>query len=138
MNLSLAFLMTEEAKYADAAKRILLEIAKWPTDDADVTSVSAKWGDEPGLSYAKCAHFAYDWLYHALDEDEKKLVFKMCEDPRLGIQLVHPITQRTDPNAAIIVGKNAFKVIGADRIRIQVVVLVGGYPGPVIFQQTSL
>lgn len=80
MNLSLVYLMTEEKKYADAAKRILLEIASWPTDDADVTSVSAKWGDEPGLSYSKCAHFAYDWMYHALNEDEKKLVFKMCED----------------------------------------------------------
>ena len=80
MDLSLAYLMTEEAKYAEAGKRILLEIASWPTDDADVTSVSAKWGDEPGLSYSKCAHFAYDWLYHALNEDEKKLVFKMCED----------------------------------------------------------
>lgn len=80
MNLSLVYLMTEEDKYADAAKRILLEIASWPTDDADVTSVSAKWGDEPGLSYSKCAHFAYDWLYHTLNDAEKKLVFQMCED----------------------------------------------------------
>jgi len=80
MALSLAFLMTEEAKYADAAKRILLEIASWPTDDADVTSVSAKWGDEPGLSFSKCAHFAYDWLYDALNESERARVFKMCED----------------------------------------------------------
>ncbi len=80
MDLSLAFLMTEDAKYAEAGKRILLEITSWPTDDDDVTSVSAKWGDEPGLSYSKCAHFAYDWLYHALDDDEKKRVFQMCED----------------------------------------------------------
>jgi len=80
MHLSLAYLMTEDVKYAEAGKRILLEIASWPTDDADVTSVSAKWGDEPGLSYSKCAHFAYDWLYHALDDNEKRLVFKMCED----------------------------------------------------------
>ena len=80
MHLALGFLMTEEAKYADAAKRILLEIARWPTDDDDVTSVSAKWGDEPGLSYSKCAHFAYDWLYDALSDDEKALVLKMCEE----------------------------------------------------------
>ena len=80
MHLSLAFLMTEEAKYEEAAKRVLLEIASWPTDDDDVTSVSAKWGDEPGLSFSKCAHFAYDWLYDALSEDEKALVFKMCEE----------------------------------------------------------
>ncbi len=80
MHLALGYLMTEEAKYADAAKRILLEIARWPTDDADVTSVSAKWGDEPGLSFSKCAHFAYDWLYEALSDAEKALVLKMCEE----------------------------------------------------------
>jgi hypothetical protein len=78
MNLSLAFLMTEEQKYADAAKKILLEIASWPTDDKDVTSVSARWGDEPGLSFSKCAHIAYDWLYPALDDNQKKQVFDMC------------------------------------------------------------
>ena len=79
MDLSLAYLMTEEDKYAIAAKRILLEIASWPHDDDDVTSVSAKWGDEPGLSYSKCVHFAYDWLYDALNDKEKEIVFSMCE-----------------------------------------------------------
>ena len=80
MDLSLAFLMTEANRYADAAKRILLEIVSWPTDDDDVTSVSARWGDEPGLSSSKCAHFAYDWFYDALNGGEKQIVFKMCED----------------------------------------------------------
>ncbi|UCE46618.1 MAG: DUF4962 domain-containing protein, partial [Phycisphaerales bacterium] len=78
MDLSLAFLMSEEEKYARAAKEILLEIASWPTDDDDVTSVSAKWGDEAGLSFSKCAHIAYDWLYPALNESERKQVFEMC------------------------------------------------------------
>jgi hypothetical protein len=80
MDLALGFLMTEDAKYADAAKKILIEIATWPTDDKDVTSVSARWGDEPGLSFSKCAHIAYDWLYDALDENERALVFKMCRE----------------------------------------------------------
>jgi len=80
MSLSLAFLMTEEAKYADAAKRILMEVTDWPTDDADVTSVSAKWGDEPGLSMSRCAHRAYDWLYYALSDEERAKVLKMCEE----------------------------------------------------------
>jgi hypothetical protein len=80
MDLSLAYLMTEEQKYATAAKRILLEISTWPTNDDDVTSVSARWGDEAGLSFAKCAHKAYDWLYTALDKEEKKLVLKMCQE----------------------------------------------------------
>jgi hypothetical protein len=78
MDLSLAFLMSEEDKYARAAKRILLEIASWPTDDHDVTSVSARWGDEAGLSFSKCAHIAYDWLYPALNDKERKQVFDMC------------------------------------------------------------
>ncbi len=78
MDLSLAYLITEEAKYANAAKKILLEIASWPTADDDVTSVSAKWGDEAGLSFSKCAHIAYDWLYDALDDRERTLVFNMC------------------------------------------------------------
>ncbi|MFO7902165.1 MAG: DUF4962 domain-containing protein [Pirellulaceae bacterium] len=80
MDLALAYLMTRQEKYADAAKKILLEITAWPTDDDDVTSVSAKWGDEPGLSFSKCAHIAYDWLYDALDENEKSAVFKMCRE----------------------------------------------------------
>ncbi|MBD3182673.1 DUF4962 domain-containing protein [Candidatus Poribacteria bacterium] len=80
MNLSLAYLMTEEDKYAEAAKRILLEVTRWPTDDQDVTSVRAKWGDEPGLSMSRCAHRAYDWLYHALTDEERSQVLKMCEE----------------------------------------------------------
>ena len=80
MDLSLAFLMTEANRYADAAKRILLEIVSWPTDDDDVTSVSARWGDGPRLSSSKCAHFAYDWFYDALNGGEKQIVFKRCED----------------------------------------------------------
>jgi len=80
MDLALAYLMSQKAKYADAAKKILLEIASWPTDDKDVTSVSARWGDEAGLSFSKCAHIAYDWLYDALDDNEKALVFRMCRE----------------------------------------------------------
>ncbi|MHC4534449.1 MAG: DUF4962 domain-containing protein [Planctomycetota bacterium] len=80
MNLALAYLMTKEAKYAKAAKKILLEIASWPTDDNDVTSVSARWGDEAGLSFSKCAHIAYDWLYDAFNDKERTLVFNMCRE----------------------------------------------------------
>lgn len=79
MDLSLAYLMTQEARYAEAAKKILLEIASWPTADDDVTSVSAKWGDEVGLSFSKCAHIAYDWLYDALNDRERRLVSDMCQ-----------------------------------------------------------
>ncbi len=80
MDLSLAYVMTDELRYAEAAKRILMEITEWPTDDDDVTSVSAKWGDEPGLSFSRCAHRAYDWLHGALTDDERSRVLKMCEE----------------------------------------------------------
>ncbi|MHC4582798.1 MAG: DUF4962 domain-containing protein, partial [Planctomycetota bacterium] len=29
-------------------------------------------------SFSKCAHIAYDWLYPALNDNERKLVFEMC------------------------------------------------------------
>ncbi len=79
IDLSIAYLITTDAKYAKAAKRILMEIVSWPTDDADVTSVSSKWGDEPGLHIAKCLHRAYDWLYDSLDKNERAVVLQACE-----------------------------------------------------------
>lgn len=78
-DLCLTFLMTEEEKYAEAAKRLLLEVVDWPTDDDDVTSVSARWGDGLGLSLARCGHRAYDWLYEALSDEERVKVLAMCE-----------------------------------------------------------
>jgi hypothetical protein len=79
MDLSLAYLMTKEAKYGDAARRILLAVADWPTDENDVTSVSAQWGDAPGLSLARCLHRAYDWLYEALSHSERAKVLAACQ-----------------------------------------------------------
>jgi len=79
MDLSLAFLLTGEAAYAEAGKAILLEVADWPVVDNDVTSVSARWGDEPGLILARCGHRAYDWLYDALSDRERAKVLTMCE-----------------------------------------------------------
>jgi hypothetical protein len=78
-NLSLAYLMSGEQKYAAAAKRILLEVAEWPTDEEDVSSVAAQWGDEVGLSMSRYAHKAYDWLYDAFTASERQRVLKMCE-----------------------------------------------------------
>ncbi len=78
MDLALGYLMTEKQEYAGAAKNILLHIAQWPVDDDHVSSVNAKWGDEVGLSFSKCAHVAYDWLYEALDESERAAVREMC------------------------------------------------------------
>ncbi len=78
-NLSLAYLMGGENKYAVAAKRILLEVTDWPTDYDDVSSVAAEWGDEVGLSMSRYAHKVYDWLYETLSTSEKERVLKMCQ-----------------------------------------------------------
>lgn len=70
--LAIAWLMTNNPKYADAAKRILLEVATW--DVSGITSCNNIGFDEPGLSFSRCIHRAYDWLYDALDEDERTIV----------------------------------------------------------------
>jgi hypothetical protein len=74
-----AWLFTGEEKYLNVSKSILLEIASWPQDYDNVTSVSINGADEPGLSYSRYAHQVYDWLYEALDPAEREVVFKMCE-----------------------------------------------------------
>lgn len=79
INLSIAYLVSEDEKYSQIGKKILLEIVSWPTDDNDVTSVSSIFGDEPGLHISKCIHRAYDWLYDSLDENERKKVLNVCE-----------------------------------------------------------
>jgi hypothetical protein len=71
---SLAWLMTEDEKYAIAGKRILLEIATW--DPKGITSCNISSFDEVGLSLSRCVHRAYDWLYDALSAEEKELVRK--------------------------------------------------------------
>ena len=79
-HLSLAYLVSGEKRFAESAKRILLEVAGWSTDDKDVTSLRAEWGDEAGLSLAKYGHKAYDWLYDSFTDAEKEKVYKMCEE----------------------------------------------------------
>ncbi len=71
-SLSLAWLMTGDEKYLTAAKRILFEVIQWPADG--ITSVKHIGFDEPGLSFAKCLHRVYDWLYNGLTENERKRV----------------------------------------------------------------
>jgi len=77
--LALAYLVTKENKYLLPAKKILLEVASWPTNDEDVTSVfSSSAGDEIGLSLARILHRAYDWLYDGLTTSEREIVLKAC------------------------------------------------------------
>jgi hypothetical protein len=80
-DLALAYLVTKDSRYAERAKRILLEVASWPRGWDEVTSVQMKFpGDELGLSLAQASHRAYDWLYDALTPTEREQVLALCED----------------------------------------------------------
>ncbi|MDP2684521.1 MAG: DUF4962 domain-containing protein [bacterium] len=80
INASLAFLISGQKKYSNIAKKILIELASWPTTLDDVTSVCSPFGDEPGLQLAKSMHRAYDWLYVDLSHEERRIILKACED----------------------------------------------------------
>jgi len=94
--LSLTYLLTEDKKYATAAKRILLEIATW--DPHGITSSNHGGFDEVGLSLARCTHRAYDWLYEALTEEERDLVRNNCieraRDTYMRVAINRPFHRR--------------------------------------------
>jgi len=73
--LALAYLLTGEERYGQAAKRILLEVESWGIEGP--MSVLSEFGDEPGLSMARFGHRAYDWLYELLDQRERERVREM-------------------------------------------------------------
>ncbi|MEM9453156.1 MAG: heparinase II/III family protein [Myxococcota bacterium] len=77
--LALAYLVTQSRRYLEPAKAIALELAQWPTNKEDITSVFPRWGwDEVGLSIARCLHRAYDWLYDGLSDDERARLSRAC------------------------------------------------------------
>ncbi len=79
-SLALAYLVSGEEKYGVSARSLLSAFAEWPVADDNVTSVLAKWGDEPGLHLARIAHRAYDWIYDLLDEPLRRKVLAMCAE----------------------------------------------------------
>jgi hypothetical protein len=74
--LSLAWLMTEDAQYAEAAKAIFFSVGEWANEG--VGSVNWAHGDEPGLSTCRCMHRAYDWLYPAMSGAERQAGAEIC------------------------------------------------------------
>lgn len=74
--LSLAWLLGEDVQYAEAAKAIFFSVGAWANQG--VGSVNWAHGDEPGLSTCRCMHRAYDWLYHAMDEEERQRGAEIC------------------------------------------------------------
>ena len=73
--MALAYVLSGDERFGLAAKKILLEVETWGIEGP--MSVSATWGDEPGLSMARHGHRAYDWLYPLFDDSERARVREM-------------------------------------------------------------
>lgn len=74
--MALAYLLTGDERYGQAAKKLLLEVASWGVEGP--MSLLSPFGDEPGLSMARHGHRAYDWLYPLFDESERARVRDHC------------------------------------------------------------
>ncbi|MBN4074123.1 heparinase II/III family protein [bacterium AH-315-E10] len=64
-------------KARDYARNCLLEICDW--NPAGPCSQLGGWGDEIGLSHARCLPAVYDWLYDDLSEEERIYVARTVE-----------------------------------------------------------
>jgi hypothetical protein len=65
-----AYLISGTQMYADAAKKLLVHVAKW--DPNDTTSRTAN--DEISMRLLYVMSRAYDWLYDALTPEEREIV----------------------------------------------------------------
>jgi len=69
---ALYYLFTGESKPGEFARRMILHVCSWNPEGPN--AVDGPWGDEPGLSYAKCLHECYDWTYDLYDRRERIFV----------------------------------------------------------------
>lgn len=72
--LALAYLLTGEEKYGQAAKAHLLNLLDWET--GGIASLESSF-DEIGLRIERTAAQAYDWLYDLLSDAERRAVRSM-------------------------------------------------------------
>ena len=79
--LALAYLMTEEERFAQASLRIFFTVGQWAGEG--LYSVNSPYGDEPGLSVCRCMHRIYDWLYSAMDDEQRRQASAICQKARL-------------------------------------------------------
>ncbi len=66
----LAYRLLHDEKAGHHGKELLLTICSWNPDMP--CSIEGIWGDELGLSHARCLPAAYDLLYDLLDERQRK------------------------------------------------------------------
>ena len=70
--LSLVYALLQDAAAGARARELLLTICDW--NPAGPCSVNGPWGDEVGLSCARCLPTVFDLLYPLLDEKERLYV----------------------------------------------------------------
>lgn len=94
--LSLVYLMTGEAKYADKVKSILLNTVKAKTwGDTEMLKRNPAWNSELQMAHKSfaCA-VAYDAIYNTLSTDERKEIAtglnRLAIQPALGDWLLNP------------------------------------------------
>jgi hypothetical protein len=95
--LSLAYLMTNDKKYSDKVKEILLQTVRGATwsNNAEILARKPTWRSELQLSH-KCniSAISYDAIYNTLTADERKEIaaglYKLGVEPSLGDWFLEP------------------------------------------------
>lgn len=69
---ALGHLLLCDARAADHARRAILEICDWNPEGP--CAVDGPWGDEIGLSHARCLPAVFDWTWDLFDDAERSYV----------------------------------------------------------------
>lgn len=72
------YLITQDPKYGQYAKRRLLHISSWSTDESSLTAY--KNDDQAHREIALTGAMAYDWLYDLLSPTERETVLTMVHN----------------------------------------------------------
>ena len=71
-SLALSYVLTGERKYGEAARRFIVDAARW--DPEGISSILAPYGDEIGLKLTRAAAEVFDWIHDVLSEEDRELV----------------------------------------------------------------
>ena len=65
-------LLLRDGQAAEMARRVMLEICSW--DPQGPCAVDGPWGDEIGLSHARCLFAVWDWTFDLYDQAENRAI----------------------------------------------------------------
>jgi len=88
--LALTYLLTQEEKYGQAAKKHVLQLLDWGSEG--VMSVQSPRFDEVGLKLARSLPMSYDWCYDLFSDEERVKVESMLV--QLGNKLLERMKKR--------------------------------------------